>query len=128
MNIIWFNADKKSKNCIATIYENNITLNKYTCNLIENVYSVMLGLDYDKKILIIKPLSKDLATRGDIPTKSQYVITIRNSYGRISNTDIIREIKKIIDIKSLKETPKKFHVKWEDSISALSINLNEEVY
>lgn len=128
MSITWFNADGKSKNCIATIYENNITLNKYACNMMENVYKVMIGLDYDKKILIIKPLSKDLATRGDIPMNSQYAISIRSSYGRISNTDIIREIKKLIDIKSLKENPKKFNVKWEESVCALSINLKEEVY
>lgn len=124
--IKWFDIDKKNKNCIATIYDTNITLNKHTCNLIENAYTVMLGIDYDNKHLFIKPLSKDIATRGDIPSTSQYNITIRSSYGRISNVDFIKEIKGILGVDSLKINPKKFNVEFQEVNNTLKIDLTKE--
>lgn len=125
--IKWFDADKKSKNCIATIYDTNITLNKHACDLIESAYTVMLGIDYDSKKLFIKPLNKDIATRGDIPQTSQYNITIRSSYGRISNVDFVKEIKGIIGVDSLKTNPKKFNVEYSDTMNTLTIDLTKEV-
>ena len=113
MSISWFSSDSKTKNCIATIYDSNITLNKFTCDLISNAYTVMLGLD--------------IATRGDIPQNKQYAITIRASYGRISNVDFIKEIKNLLKVPSLKDTPKKFYVEWSPHGETLKIDLNEEV-
>jgi hypothetical protein len=124
--IKWFDADKKNKNCVATIYDTNITLNKHACDLISNAYTVMLGLDYENKILFIKPLNKDVATRGDIPTTSQYNITIRSSYGRISNVDFVKEIKGILGIDSLKVNPKKFSVEYSEGMNTLKIDLKKE--
>ena len=125
--IKWFDMENKNKNCIATIYDTNITLNKYACDLISNAYTVMLGIDYDNKLLFIKPLNKDIATRGDIPQSSQYNITIRSSYGRISNVDFVKEIKGILGIDSLKEEPKKFNVDYLESNNTLKIDLMKEV-
>ena len=125
--IKWFDVDKKNKNCIATIYDSNITLNKHACDMISSAYTVMLGIDYDNKMLFIKPLNKDIATRGDIPTSSQYNITIRSSYGRISNVDFIKEIKGILGVDSLKVNPKKFNVEFVDTTNTLKIDLTKEV-
>ena len=125
--IKWFDLDKKNKNCIATIYDTNITLNKHACDLIDSAYTVMLGIDYDSKALFIKPLNKDVATRGDIPSTSQYNITIRSSYGRISNVDFIKEIKGVLGIDSLKINPKKFNVEFNKTNNILKIDLTKEV-
>ena len=125
--IKWFDMENKNKNCIATIYDTNITLNKYACDLISNAYTVMLGIDYDNKLLFIKPLKKDIATRGDIPQTSQYNITIRSSYGRISNVDFVKEIKGILGVDSLKEEPRKFSVDYLESNNTLKIDLMKEV-
>ena len=125
--IKWFDIDKKTKNCVATIYDTNITLNKHACDLISNAYTVMLGLDYDNKLLFIKPLNKDVAMRGDIPQTSQYNITIRSSYGRISNVDFIKEVKGILGIDSLKSNPKKFNVEYVEQHNTLKIDLVKEV-
>ena len=125
--IKWFDLDEKQKNCIVTIYDSNITLNKYTCNYLTTAYTVMLGLDYSEKLLYIKPLNKDIATRGDIPTSSQYKITIGGSYGRISNVDFIKEIKTILGVESLKIAPKKFNVEFIENNSILKIDLKREV-
>jgi hypothetical protein len=86
----------------------------------------MLGLDYENKLLFIKPLNKDVATRGDIPTTSQYNITIRSSYGRISNVDFVKEIKGILGIDSLKVNPKKFSVEYSEGMNTLKIDLTKE--
>lgn len=127
MSISWFSSDVKAKNCIATIYDSNITLNKFTCDMIANAYTVMLGLDYEERAIYIKPLRKDVATRGDIPANKQYAITLRASYGRISNVDFIKEIKKLLKVSSLKDAPKKFYVEWATHGETLKIDLNEEV-
>ena len=125
--IKWFDIDKKNKNCIATIYDTNITLNKHACDLIDSAYTVMLGIDYDNKFLFIKPLNKDVAMRGDIPSTSQYNITIRSSYGRISNVEFIKEIKGVLGVDSLKIIPKKFYVEYIKTSNILKIDLSKEV-
>lgn len=124
MGILWFNSETKNKNLIATIYDTNITLNKNAADLIGDAYKVMLGIDYEKKTLFIKPLNKDSATRGTIPLSSQYNITIRSSYGRISNVEFVKEIKNILGVSSLKDQPKKFHVEYQSDY--LMIDLLKE--
>ena len=87
----------------------------------------MLGIDYDNKAVFIKPLNKDVATRGDIPESSQYNITIRSSYGRISNVDFIKEVKGVLGVDSLKINPKKFNVEYIENHNTLKIDLSKEV-
>lgn len=125
--IKWFDMENKNKNCVATIYDSNITLNKHACDFISNAYTVMLGIDYEDKLLFIRPLNKDIATRGDIPESSQYNITIRSSYGRISNVDFIKEVKGILGVDSLKTSPKKFNVEYVENYNTLKIDLSKEV-
>ena len=125
--IKWFDMENKNKNCVATIYDSNITLNKHACDFISNAYTVMLGIDYEDKLLFIKPLNKDIATRGDIPESSQYNITIRSSYGRISNVDFIKEVKGILGVDSFKTSPKKFNVEYVENYNTLKIDLSKEV-
>ncbi len=124
MSIQWFN--EKQKSLVSTIQNNNITFNKTCVNIIEHAYSVMLGLDYDNKVVHIKPLSKEDATRGDITTKEQYKITIKSSYARVSNKLFINEIKKMLGISDLTD-PKKFNTSYDEQKKTLLIDLNKEV-
>jgi hypothetical protein len=82
--ITWFDTKQQDKNCIVTIYDSNITLNKHACDMIKNAYTVMLGLDYDNKILYIKPLKKDIATRGHRLRANRKVLSVlhKGSAGR----------------------------------------------
>jgi hypothetical protein len=95
--------------------------------MIKNAYTVMLGLDYDNKILYIKPLKKDIATRGDIPESSQYKITLRPSYGRVSNVEFIKEIKRVLGVDSFKTNQKKFNVEYNMGLDTLKVDLTKEV-
>ena len=120
MGIVWFN--ERPKDGIATLYEGNITLNKVAIENLEDAFSVMLGIDYDNKLVYIKPLSKDQDQRGDIPEKSKYKITIRSSYGRISNKDFMQELASIIN-RNLKD-PVKCVTTWDFDEKVLIIDLS----
>lgn len=124
MAVTWFNDNQKD--LIATIQDNNITLNKTCKNLIEYAYNVMLGLDIDEKIVHIKPLTKEDVLRGDISENEQYKITIRSSYARVSNKSFINEIKKSINLDDL-TNPKKYVVTYDEISKTVLINLNKEV-
>ena len=120
MGIVWFN--ERPKDGIATLYEGNITLNKVAIENLEDAFSVMLGIDYDNKLVYIKPLSKDQDQRGDIPEKPKYKITIRSSYGRISNKDFMQELASIIN-RNLKN-PVKCVTTWDIDEKVLIIDLS----
>lgn len=123
MPIEWFSTS--SKDGIATLYESNITLNKNTIRNIEDAYSVMLGIDNDKKYVVIKPLTKEQDQRGDIPSNHKYKITIRSSYGRISNKDFMKKIEKLGGF-SL-SIPKKFSTTYDEGSKLVYIKLKEEL-
>ncbi|MCR5307459.1 MAG: hypothetical protein K6E24_00495 [bacterium] len=123
MAIEWFTSN--SKDGIATLYDSNITLNKNTIRNIEDAYSVMLGIDADKKQIVIKPLNKEQDQRGDIPPTHKYKITIRSSYGRIANKDFMKKIEKLGGF-TLTE-PKKFTTLYDEDNHLVIINLKEEL-
>jgi hypothetical protein len=123
MAIEWFTSN--SKDGIATLYDSNITLNKNTIRNIEDAYSVMLGIDADKKQIVIKPLNKEQDQRGDIPPTHKYKITIRSSYGRIANKDFMKKIEKLGGF-TLTE-PKKFTTWYDEDNHLVIINLKEEL-
>ena len=125
--IKWFDIREKDKNLIATICDTNITLNKHSSIYLENAYTVMLGIDYGNKLIYIKPLNKDIATRGDIPTTSQYNISLRSTYSRISNVEFIKEVKSILGIENFKVNPKKYNVIYCDKDHCLVVDLKKEV-
>ncbi len=125
MSIIWFSENQKT--LVATISDNNITLNKACTSLFENAYSVMLGLDTVNQIALIKPLDKELATRGDITTSEQYKITVRSSYARVCNINFIASIKKILNVDGLKENPIKFTSTFDNNEKCLKIDLTGRI-
>ncbi|MCR3905817.1 MAG: hypothetical protein NUK62_02135 [Tenericutes bacterium] len=124
MEITWFN--EKPKDCVVTLAAGNITLNKPATTFFENAYSVMLGLEKNKQLLIIKPLSKEDAMRHDIPDKNKYRITVRSSYSRVTNKAFMEEISKMYDIRLDDETHK-YKATWEYRDQILVVDLKEEI-
>lgn len=124
MNITWFN--EKPKDCIVTIGNGSITLNKPAVMFFENAYSVMLGSNMDEKLIIIKPLNKERALMHDIPDNSKYRITIRSSYGRITNKAFLKEIVDWFNIDVLNDVIK-FKANWDHKNEILLVDLKEVI-
>jgi hypothetical protein len=123
MEITWFN--EKPKDLVVTLAAGNITLNKPATTFFENAYSVMLGFDKDKSIIVIKPLNKEESMRHDIPDKSKYKITVRSSYSRVTNKafmDIISEMMQL----NFENEVHKFKATWESKNHILVVDLKEE--
>lgn len=122
MNITWYN--EKPKDCVVTLASGNITLNKPASLYFENAYSVMLGIEKEKKLIIIKPLSKADAQRHDIPDKSKYKITVRASYSRVTNKAFMEKVSEFAGIDFEKGTHK-FKSDWDQSHQVLIVDLKE---
>ncbi len=124
MEISWFN--EKPKNCVVTLNPGNLTLNKTATSFFENAYSVMLGMDIEKRWIIIKPLLKAEALRHDIPENKKYRITVRSSYSRVTNKAFIDEVLRIFSLEC-GEKPPKFVANWLAKEQILVVDLKEEV-
>jgi hypothetical protein len=124
MEITWFN--EKPKDCIVTIAAGNITLNKAATNFFESAYSVLLGMERNQRLIVIKPLSKAEAIRHDIPESNKYKITVRSSYSRVTNKAFIEEISQLLGI-DFNQEPKKYKASWQSKDQLLMVDLKEEI-
>lgn len=123
MAIMWFNEEKKD--LIATISETNITLNKPAKSLIDYAYCVMIGIDSSKKKAYIKAVDKESVEKGLYNKLQLYTVTIKSSYGRISNKSFIKEISKITG--DPYNTPKKYYMEYNKDEHILEIELERKV-
>jgi hypothetical protein len=124
MSITWFND--KPKNLIATIHENHITLNKTATTYFENAYQVMLGFDKANDLIIIKPLTKDLAMKNTIPNNQKYKITVKSSYSRVTNKAFVNEIINIFEL-NLNNDTIKYRCYFDETNNQLNINIKEAI-
>lgn len=123
MPIQWFNEEKKT--LVATIATANITLNKPAKNLIDDAYSVIIGISPEDKRAYIKALDKETIEKGIYPKSQLYTVTIRSSYGRISNKAFIKTISDMINESF--DTPKKYEIEYDEDEHMLIIDLKKEV-
>ncbi len=123
-NFVW--ASKKPLDEIATLYEANITLNKSATSYFETAYIVLLGLDPVKKLIAVKPVTKEEKSLGYIPEEQQHNITVKSSYSRICNKLFLKEVSDLIGLDFSKQHAFKFRASWDEKEEALIIDLNEE--
>ncbi len=124
MSIFWYS--KTDKTCYATIYSSNITLNKSSLELINNAYKVKLGLDKEKKLIIISPLTKEQCDLNTIDETYLFNITFHSSYARIASTDFILFLSNEFNL-DLNKKPKKFLASYDKKLQALIIDLGKEI-
>lgn len=117
---------KQASKGVATIYESNITLNKTASIHFETAYNVMLGLAEDKKLIAIKPLSKEQATSGTLDREKLYKISVKPSYSRISNKNFIKEVMILLNLDFEKNQNYKFSTKWRNDEKLLIVDLNDK--
>ena len=127
MSFVW--ASRKPNEGLATLYENNITLNKSASSHFDKAHSVLLGLDYDKQRIALKPITKQELERGIIPKEKQHKITVRQSYARVCNKKFMQEVAKLMQLNLVDNTAYKFKTMWSKNDHALIIDLtkHEEV-
>lgn len=122
MVITWLNA--KEREGVASLYSTNITLNTVASVPFEYAYRVQVGID-DNGNVVIQPLSKDRVERGDLDEYALQKIAIKQSYSRISSTDIMKKISNALKI-TLDETPRRFKTKWDDKDNFLIVFTGKE--
>ncbi len=121
---IW--ASKKPLDELATLYEANITLNKSATAYFENAYVVLLGLDKVKKLIAVKPVTKEEISLGYIPQEQRHNITVKSSYSRICNKLFLKEVSQVADLEFIEHHQSyKFKAFWDKKENALIIDLNK---
>lgn len=124
MNVEWFSNDKEK---IATINDNNITLNTVASNYFKDVYSTLIGYDLEDKVLLIKPISKDEVMTRNISSSELHPVSIKPSYGRINGKGIIKKLCSYYPIDFNLKKAHRYICDWSNEEKLLKIYLTKEV-
>lgn len=122
MDIQWFS---KSLRGVATIYDNNITLNTVAANHFKNSYGVIVGFLADSKSLLLKPVTKEDIDLGLYKDVEIHNISIKPSYGRVNGKSIIDQLCELYPISF--DHLNKFVCEWDDVEHSLKIQLERRV-
>ncbi|MFH5881933.1 MAG: hypothetical protein ACNA7U_04955 [Candidatus Izemoplasmataceae bacterium] len=123
MSFVW--ASKKPNEGVATLYESNITLNKSASTHFDHAYNVLLGIDYERKRIAVKPISKQEYERGAIPEEKRHKITVRPSYARVCNKKFMKEVAELASLDLNDNQAYKFKTIWSKADQALIIDLTQ---
>lgn len=124
MNVEWFT---KSKELIATIYDNNITFNTVATNYFKDTYSTIIGYNLDEKILLIKPISKEEADTRNLSNEDLHPMSIKPSYGRISGKNLIKKLTNYYPLDFVNNKSYRYMCEWCHEEKLLKIYLTKEV-
>lgn len=113
-----------SFNKIATLYAGNITLNVPCIQLFQNAKWCLVGIDYEKKFVGIKVVTKEDIDKKNFPEDALNKISIGKSFVRICNKSIIKEIAKVIKKRADGE---KFVVNYSEKEKMIEIDLNNSI-
>ncbi len=124
MNIQWFS---KSPRGIATIYDNNITLNTVATNHFKNSYGILIGYADESKALYLKSVSKEDLAMGLYQDLDIHTISIKPSYGRITGKNVIKKLTQLFPIDFSKTTLNKYECEWNTEEKTLKIFLERRI-
>ena len=116
--IKWLNVKERSG--VASLYQNNITLNTTAMYPLDFAYRVQVGIDDDKNIIVM-PLSKDTVESGVLDECCLLKLEIHKSFARISSTSLLKQIGEELHL-SLSKNPLQFETKWDSKENVLIIN------
>ena len=117
--IKWFNV--KPRNGVATLYNNNITLNTVAMDPFEIAYKVQVGLSEEGNI-IIKPLTKAFVESGKLDENSLLKIEMRKSFARIASVSLMKQISEALNI-TLSKSPIQYETTWDSVENILTIHV-----
>ena len=109
--------------CTSEILNQKISDTTKLTVVLDSAYSVMLGVDLEKKEIHVRILNADLANRGDIPLDFQNHVSVGKSYARITNKSFIESLIEsgLIDLESV--TQRKFVTKFDKNNNTIIIEL-----
>ena len=120
--IKWFNV--KAKNGVASLYNNNITLNTTAMYPFESAYRVQVGMD-DSGNIVIQPLNKAIVESGDLDETCLLKLERHKSFARISSTSLMKQIGETLKI-TLSKSPVQYETSWDSEENILTILVKEE--
>ena len=115
--IKWLNV--KAKNGVASLYNNNITLNTTAMYPFEPAYMVQVGINDDGNI-VIQPLTKAIVESGDLDESCLLKIERHKSFARISSVALMKQIGEMLHI-TLSKTPVQYETSWDSEENILTI-------
>lgn len=118
--IKWFNV--KPRNGVATLYDNNITLNTTAMDPFDIAYKVQVGLSEEGNI-IVKPLTKAFVESGELDENSLLKIEMRKSFARIASVSLMKQIGEALNIK-LSKSPIQYETSWDSVENILTIDIS----
>ena len=121
--IKWLNV--KDRSGVASLYQNNITLNTTAMYPLDFAYRVQVGIDDDKKIIIM-PFSKDTVESGVLDECCLLKLETHKSYARISSTQLLKQIAEELHL-SLSKNPLQFETSWDSKENILIIDTRKEI-
>ena len=119
--IKWFNV--KPRNGVATLYDNNITLNTTAMDPFDIAYKVQVGLSEGGNI-IVKPLTKAFVESGELDENSLLKIEMRKSFARIASVSLMKQISEALNIK-LSKSPIQYETSWDSVENILTIDISK---
>ena len=119
--IKWFNV--KPRNGVATLYDNNITLNTTAMDPFDIAYKVQVGLSEEGNI-IVKPLIKAFVESGELDENSLLKIEMRKSFARIASVSLMKQISEALNIK-LSKSPIQYETSWDSVENILTIDISK---
>lgn len=121
--IRWFNKNEKQP--IATIYKTNITINKPGLEILSSAYAAQVGIDEEKKEVVLRPVDLGEYESGLYDKDSLFVLSGGSSYTRISSTEFVNQIGELLKY-DFKAGPKKFVGYYDTKRKYFVIDLNRE--
>jgi hypothetical protein len=106
---------------IATLTDTAITLNNSAAGYFADIRWCLVGLDYDTKVLAIKPVTKNEYDLHLYPLEDLHKISVGTGYARISNKSVMTAIAKMLEMKL---DSVKFLASWDDKEKMMTVDLN----
>ena len=82
---------------VVTLSDTCITLNNSAASHFSDVRWCLIGIDYDRSLLAIKPVSKHDYDLHIYPLENLHKVSIGNGYGRITNKSIMKNISGLLN-------------------------------
>ena len=122
MNIKWLK--KETNNSAITIHNNNITLSKKASDLFIDSYGVLVGVDDESKLLILKKVTNEQIENKEVKKEQVYFLTRKPTYGRINSKQLINLLNEIFGFDFKTQPSYKFDAKWHTGDNMLIVSMN----